>query len=215
MASEKDSADKKNHSESTGAENASGTGSEPAASSSGSEPAASPAPNRQLPHLDDLYREVVIDHYRHPRGRKELPDANVSAEGYNPSCGDQARVALAVEGDRVKDVHVDCHGCSISVASGSMMAELLVGRSREEIDQLAESFKAVMHGREPAPGVDMGDLEALEGVQQFPVRIKCALLAWTTLQEALAAFASKKDEPPAGGNDDRPDVNQESSENVK
>ncbi len=150
--------------------------------------------NRQLPRLDDLYREVVIDHYRHPRGRKELADADVSAEGYNPTCGDQARVALAVEGDRIKDIQVECHGCSISVASGSMMAELLVGKSRSEVAQLTESFKSVMHGREPEPGLDLGDLEALEGVRQFPVRIKCALLAWTTLQEALASFADKTDQ---------------------
>jgi len=144
--------------------------------------------NRAMPHLDDLYREVVLDHYRHPRGRKKLENPDVNVEGFNPSCGDQVHVALDLEGDRVRDVEVECQGCSISVASGSMMAELLVGKTQREVNQLAESFKATMHGRDPEPGLDLGDLEALEGVRQFPVRIKCALLAWTTVQEALAAF---------------------------
>jgi nitrogen fixation NifU-like protein len=149
--------------------------------------------DRATPPLDDLYREVVLDHYRHPRGREELHDPNVSVQGYNPTCGDQVHVALALEGDRIREAQVECQGCSISVASGSMMAELLSGKTREEVDQLAEGFKAMMHGREAEPGLDLGDLEALEGVRQFPVRIKCALLAWTTLQEALAAFAPEKE----------------------
>jgi nitrogen fixation NifU-like protein len=154
---------------------------------------ASPGPiNRGLPHLDDLYREVVLDHYRHPRGRKKLDDPAVTVEGYNPTCGDQVHVALELDQGRIKAAQVDCHGCSISVASGSMMAELLVGKDEAEVDSLTESFKNMMHGHEPEAGMDMGDLEALEGVRQFPVRIKCALLAWTTLQEALAALRAKE-----------------------
>jgi nitrogen fixation NifU-like protein len=142
-----------------------------------------------MPHLDDLYREVVLDHYRHPRGRKKLDHPSVNVEGFNPTCGDQVHVALALEGDHIREAEVQCQGCSISVASGSMMAELLVGKTQEEVNRLAEAFKATMHGREPQAGLDLGDLEALEGVRQFPVRIKCALLAWTTMQEALEAFA--------------------------
>jgi nitrogen fixation protein NifU and related proteins len=169
--------------------------------------AGSGSVDRSTPHLDDLYREVVLDHYRHPRGRRELADPNVSVQGYNPTCGDQVHVALALEGDRIKEVQVECQGCSISVASGSMMAELLQGKTKEEVDHLAESVKGMMHGREPEPGLDLGDMDALEGVRQFPVRIKCALLAWTTLQEALTAFAhrtaaasgAEAPEPPRSG----------------
>jgi len=145
-----------------------------------------------MPQLDDLYREVVLDHYRHPRGRKKLSHADVSVEGFNPTCGDHVQVALEVENGTIREAQVECQGCSISVASGSMMAELMVGKSKEDVDRLAESFKAMMHGRDPEAGLDLGDLEALEGVRQFPVRIKCALLAWTTVQEALAAFAVEK-----------------------
>jgi nitrogen fixation protein NifU and related proteins len=159
------------------------------------EPTPGPV-NRALPVLDDLYREIVLDHYRRPRGRRKLENPAVAVEGFNPTCGDQVHVALSVEGDKIKDVQVDCQGCSISVASGSMMAELLIGRTAGEIDGLTEAVKDMMHGRTPDPGLDLGDLEALEGVRKFPVRIKCALLAWTTLQEALTAFAKKSAEGP-------------------
>lgn len=165
-----------------------------AASGSSSKEDAAPSPlSRMMPQLDDLYREVVLDHYRHPRGRKHLEHPDVAVEGFNPSCGDQVHVALTVRDDHIKEVQVECQGCSISVASGSMMAELLVDKSREEVAALSDGFKSMMHGRAPEAGMDMGDLEALEGVRQFPVRIKCALLAWTTLQEALASFVQKKD----------------------
>lgn len=153
--------------------------------------------NRAALPLDDLYREVVLDHFKHPRGRAPLADPAVNMEGYNPTCGDQVHVALAVEGDRIKAAQVVCHGCSISVASGSMMAELLLGKNEKEVDELAEGFKDMMHGREVDPSLDMGDLEALGGVKKFPVRIKCALLAWTTLQEALEAFRRKRSADPA------------------
>jgi nitrogen fixation protein NifU and related proteins len=163
--------------------------------------------SRAMPQLNDLYREVVLDHYRNPRGRKRLDHPNVNVEGFNPACGDQVHVALAIEGERIREVEVECQGCSISVASGSMMAELLVGKTRQEVVELAEGFKATMHGREIEPGVDLGDLEALQGVRQFPVRIKCALLAWTTVQEALAAFSKEripgKNESPAGDEESR------------
>lgn len=150
--------------------------------------------NRSLPHLDDLYREVVLDHYRRPRGRKKIDSPSISAEGFNPTCGDQVHVAVALEEGRIRDVEVECRGCSISVASGSMMADLLVGKSAEEVSRLTDSFKSMMHGREPDPELDLGDLVALEGVRQFPVRIKCALLAWTTLKEAMELSAKKREE---------------------
>jgi nitrogen fixation protein NifU and related proteins len=162
--------------------------------SSPDEPETSPdLVNRAMPHLDDLYREVVLDHYRRPRGHKEIVAPSISGEGFNPTCGDQVHVAVALDQDRIRDVQVQCQGCSISVASGSMMAELLVGRKAAEVEALTRAFKEMMHGHEPDPSLDLGDLVALEGVRQFPVRIKCALLAWTTLQEALRAFHDKED----------------------
>lgn len=154
--------------------------------------------DRGLPQLDDLYREVVLDHYKHPRGRGKLPHPNVSVEGFNPTCGDHVQVALSLEDGKITEAQVECHGCSISVASGSMMAELMLGKNKEDVDRLSQAFKDMMHGRRPEPGLDLGDLEALEGVRQFPVRIKCALLAWTTVQEALAAFAANEKRPPEG-----------------
>ncbi len=138
-----------------------------------------------MPKLDDLYREVVLDHYRRPRGRAAVDRADISTEGFNPTCGDQVHVAVRLDGDRLEAVQVDSRGCSISVASGSMMAELLRGKTREEAARLTAAFKDLMHGRAGESPVDLGDLEALEGVSRFPVRIKCALLPWTTLEGAL------------------------------
>mgnify|MGYP001227036277 CR=1 FL=1 len=136
--------------------------------------------------LDDLYREVLLDHYRRPRGRQPLTRPGLTVEGFNPSCGDQLQLGLALAGDTVEEAHVDSHGCSISVASGSIMAEMIRGRSRAEIARLIAGFKGLMQGRPVDPQVDLGDLEALEGVRKFPLRVKCALLPWTTLEEALA-----------------------------
>ena len=141
--------------------------------------------------LDDLYREVVLDHYRRPRGRQPLSHPSRSVEGFNPSCGDQIHLALTVEGDQVKEIQVECHGCSISVASGSMMAEMVPGHDVAEVRRLIQAVKGMMQGKEPDPALDLGDVEALEGVRKFPVRVKCALLAWTTLEEALQETPGK------------------------
>jgi len=135
--------------------------------------------------LDEIYRDVVLDHYRSPRGRKALATSDAEAEGKNPLCGDELTLQLEFEGDRIKDVSVQAHGCSISVASGSMLAELLPGKTREEALKVLAAFKALMHGEALPEDLDMGDLDALQGVSKFPVRVKCALLAWTTLQDAL------------------------------
>ena len=135
--------------------------------------------------LDDIYRDVVLDHYRSPRGRAEIASPDTRAEGQNPLCGDEVTLALKFEGERIKEVAVQGRGCSISVASGSMLAELLPGKTKEEAQRILEAFKALMHGRPAPEGLDLGDLDALEGVKKFPVRVKCALLAWTTLEDAL------------------------------
>jgi nitrogen fixation NifU-like protein len=142
--------------------------------------------------LDDLYREVVMDHHRHPRGRTPLPKVDARAHGFNPVCGDEVLLNIALDGDRVAGVQLDGHGCAICTASGSMMAEMIPGRAIADAEAAAEGFRAVMHGH-PAPvGTDLGDLEALEGVQRFPVRVKCAMLPWVTLLDALRSWRAGK-----------------------
>ncbi|MFQ5516262.1 MAG: Fe-S cluster assembly sulfur transfer protein SufU [Acidimicrobiia bacterium] len=143
---------------------------------------------------EDLYREVILDHYRNPRRRGSISDADAHADGQNPLCGDELAIDLAFENGKVADVAITGQGCSISQASASMMAEAIVGKTREEIDALTHRFKAMMSIEEGDPGIDperpgasLGDLEALQGVKKFPVRIKCADLAWTTLTDALGS----------------------------
>jgi nitrogen fixation NifU-like protein len=141
--------------------------------------------------LTELYREVILDHYRNPRRRGELSDA-IHAEGKNPSCGDEFSIDLVVEGGTIVDAATQGVGCSISQASGSMMAEAVVGKTLAEVEDLTHRFKQMMtieEGESPIdpakPGAVLGDLEALQGVRRFPVRIKCADLPWATLQDAL------------------------------
>ena len=137
--------------------------------------------------MDALYREVVLDHHRHPRGARPLADYDVQAAGKNPSCGDEVTLQVRFDGDRIAEVGVLCQGCAISTSSGSMMAELIEGATVAEAAEVADRFKRVMHGDEFPVDVDLGDLEALEGVKKFPVRIKCALLPWITLLDAVLA----------------------------
>ena len=135
--------------------------------------------------LDALYREVVLDHHRHPRGNRKLADFDVEAAGQNPSCGDEVSLQLKFDGDRIADVAVCSHGCAISTASGSMLAEVVRGLSAAQAQQVADVFKAALHGDDIPAAVDLGDLEALTGVRKFPVRVKCALLPWVTLLDAV------------------------------
>lgn len=139
--------------------------------------------------LDEMYREVILDHYKAPRGKKPLEHASVSTEGHNPSCGDDIRLEIEMVDGILKDVHVDCKGCAISVASGSMLAEAVKGKSFDEVEKLADTVKKMIKGETDEPDGDIGDLGALKGVRQFPVRIKCALLAWVTLIEGLQKYA--------------------------
>ena len=142
--------------------------------------------------LDELYRDVILDHYRNPRHRGSLKGPHVHAEGQNPSCGDEFYLDLAVEDGIIVDVGIEGQGCSISQASGSMMANAIIDGTVAEARELAHRFKVMMtieDGTNPVdpnrPGSVLGDLEALQGVRRFPVRIKCADLPWTTLDEAL------------------------------
>ncbi len=143
--------------------------------------------------LEELYREVILDHYRNPRHRGSLPHAHFHAEGQNPSCGDEFSLDLIVENGVVVEIATQGQGCSISQASGSMMADLVKGKTLEEATDLTHKFKTMMsieEGENPVdpsrPGAVLGDLEALQGVRKFPVRIKCADLPWATLSDALS-----------------------------
>ncbi len=148
---------------------------------------------QQEAQLDDLYREVILDHYRNPRHRGSLSVPTVSREGYNPLCGDEITLELAVNGGVVQDVAVRGGGCSISQASASMMAEAIVGKRLQDVEALFKHFTAMMQGSDEVAPESLGDLEALSGVRKFPVRVKCATLAWHTLREALEALDQGKD----------------------
>lgn len=142
--------------------------------------------------LTELYRKVILDHYRNPRRKGSLEGDRIHAEGQNPSCGDEFSIDIAVDDSTVVDAAFQGIGCSISQASGSMMADAIVGKSVDEVRELTHRFKVMMEieeGDDPIdpdrPGAVLGDLEALQGVRRFPVRIKCADLPWTTLEDAL------------------------------
>jgi nitrogen fixation NifU-like protein len=149
-----------------------------------------------VPGLDDLYREIILDHYRTPRNRGELPIPPASrADGHNPLCGDEITVYLQVDDGVVSDVRVGGQGCSISQSSASMMTQAILGKPVDEVRGLVRRFKGMLSiddesGGETettiaGDGTELGDLEALRGVVKFPVRIKCATLAWNTLLQAL------------------------------
>jgi nitrogen fixation NifU-like protein len=137
--------------------------------------------------LRDLYQEVILDHNRHPRNFGVLAEANRTAEGYNPLCGDRVTVYLRVDGDRVREVSFEGSGCAISTASASLMTEALRGRTVDEVHELFHGFHdMVTRGVDPETGVDaLGKLAVFAGVREFPVRVKCATLAWHTLEAAL------------------------------
>jgi nitrogen fixation NifU-like protein len=139
----------------------------------------------QEAQLDDLYREVILDHYRNPHRRGALKTPTARHEGYNPLCGDEVTVEIKTKGDVIEDVAFRGGGCSISQASASMMADAIVGKTVPEARRLFKQFTAMMQGSEDVDPEALGDLEALVGVRRFPVRVKCATLAWHTLEEAL------------------------------
>lgn len=137
--------------------------------------------------LKELYQEIILDHARHPRHSGPLADATSSAEGHNPLCGDRIKVYLKRDADRIQNLTFEGKGCAISQASASLMAELLQGRTSEEAERLMQAFLHLVKG-EPAAGMSDDDRETLEvmaGVQQFPMRVKCATLGWHTMKAAL------------------------------
>ena len=165
--------------------------------------------------LDQLYKEIILDHYRNPRNQGELPPPATKTEGFNPLCGDEIEVYVLVEDGQVVDISIGGQGCSISQASASMMSAAVKGKSVDEALALSDKFKAMMSipdagdsdtndvdvadakasaspadlgavaGGAEGPDREMGELSALQGVKKFPVRIKCATLSWNTLLEAI------------------------------
>jgi nitrogen fixation NifU-like protein len=146
--------------------------------------------------LEDLYREIILDHYKNPRLKGELPPPAHRTQGFNPLCGDEVIITVDVVDGVVTDLRVTGQGCSISQSSASMMAAAVQGRSVEEVDRYTNAFKVLLTVQEAdgdgdsSEPVDLGELEALRGVVKFPSRIKCATLAWNTLGQALDEVAS-------------------------
>ena len=146
-----------------------------------------------MPGLEDLYREIILDHYRAPRNRGELPVPPAhKAEGFNPLCGDHFTVYVNVDGDSIQDIGFQGSGCAISKASASMMTQAVKGKSKAEAKELFDTFhKLVTTGEANGDRDDLGKLAVFSGVSEFPVRVKCATLAWHTLQAALEGKQEK------------------------
>jgi nitrogen fixation NifU-like protein len=141
-----------------------------------------------MPGLEDLYREIILDHYKNPRNRGSLEPPAVRSEGHNPLCGDEIEVFLTVDNVVISDIKIGGQGCSISQSSASMMSAAVKGKPVAEARALIHRFKHMMsidEDGEPDTSAPLGDLEALQGVVKFPVRIKCAVLSWNTLAEGL------------------------------
>lgn len=140
--------------------------------------------------LRELYQEVILDHNRHPRNSGEIETPTATAEGHNPLCGDEIKVYLREEGGRIVDLKFSGHGCAISTASASLMTEAVLGKSTQEALALVHQFQRVVTGKEE-PTEEMGELAALAGVRDYPVRVKCATLAWHTFEEAIVQSGSE------------------------
>ncbi len=135
--------------------------------------------------LEGLYQEIILDHYKSPRNRGSLDNPEINIFESNPLCGDEICIQAHYDGKTLKDIRFDGKGCSISLASASMMTEALKGHGRDHAQKYIEGIKAMMHGENKLSDEELGDMEALKGVADFPARVKCALLAWTTLEKAL------------------------------
>ncbi|MCM3161199.1 MULTISPECIES: Fe-S cluster assembly sulfur transfer protein SufU [Metabacillus] len=135
-------------------------------------------------NLDTLYRQVIMDHYKNPRN-KGILDNSLTIDMNNPTCGDRIRLTLDVQDDVVKDAKFEGEGCSISMSSASMMTQAIKGKKLEEALKLSEIFSNMMLGKEYDDDIDLGDIEALQGVAKFPARIKCATLAWKAMEKGV------------------------------
>lgn len=138
-------------------------------------------------NLDNLYRQVIMDHYKNPRNKGSLDEGNLTVDMNNPTCGDRIHLTLKVEDGIVTDVKFDGEGCSISMSSASMMTQAIKGKDVETAMKLSHIFSDMMQGKEVEidDDLDLGDIESLQGVSKFPARIKCATLAWKAMEKGL------------------------------
>ncbi|HEY9576704.1 MAG TPA: SUF system NifU family Fe-S cluster assembly protein [Pseudobacillus sp.] len=137
-------------------------------------------------NLDQLYRQVIMDHYKNPRNKGQLEDGTLTIDMNNPTCGDRIHLTMNVEDGKVSEARFDGEGCSISMASASMMTQAIKGKDIETALQLSKIFSEMMQGNEYPDDLDLGDIEALQGVAKFPARIKCATLAWKAMEKGLS-----------------------------
>ncbi len=135
--------------------------------------------------LDELYQSIILDHNRRPRNFRVMDDASAHAEGRNPLCGDQLTIWLKLDGDVISDVSFQGSGCAISKASASLMTAAIKGKTRGEAEEIFTKFHGVVTGAHPEDAASMGSLKALSGVSRFPLRVKCASLAWHAMHAAL------------------------------
>lgn len=140
-----------------------------------------------MPELRDLYQEVILEHSKAPRNFRQLQNANHHAEGFNPLCGDRLTVYVNLDGDAIRDISFQGSGCAISKASASMMTQSVKGRTKQEADALFENFRRLVTGQSSAGfgQPELGKLTVFSGVSEYPMRVKCATLAWHTLRAAL------------------------------
>jgi len=136
-------------------------------------------------NLDNLYRRVIMDHYKNPRNRGVLDDGSLTINMNNPTCGDRIQLTMKVEDGLVTNARFEGEGCSISMSSASMMTQVIKGKKVEEALKLSNVFSNMMQGKEYDDDIDLGDIEALQGVSKFPARIKCATLAWKAMEKGL------------------------------
>lgn len=141
-----------------------------------------------IEQLDELYREVILDHFKNSSHSGDLPGAHIKAEGTNPLCGDEVTFYLTIGDGRVARARFQSKGCVISQAASSMLAGQLEGKTLNDATRLIAAMKGLMQGQDPDPSVDLGDLEALAGVRKFPVRVKCAALSWNVVEQGLQDY---------------------------
>jgi nitrogen fixation NifU-like protein len=142
--------------------------------------------------MEELYQEIILDHYRRPRNKGKAEPSDISAHDSNPLCGDEIDVTAKLVDQKIVDLKFDGKGCAICTASASIMTQKLVGKTLAEARQFIDGFLNMMRGETPFGGKEMGDLKALEGVLKFPVRVKCATLAWNTAQQGIQERVAKK-----------------------
>ncbi|MBO8176257.1 MAG: SUF system NifU family Fe-S cluster assembly protein [Bacillus sp. (in: Bacteria)] len=136
-------------------------------------------------NLDTLYRQVIMDHYKNPRNKGKLEEGSVTVDMNNPTCGDRIHLTMKVENGKVVDAKFEGEGCSISMASASMMTQAIKGKDFDTALRLSSIFSDMMQGKDYDDDIDLGDIEALQGVSKFPARIKCATLAWKAMEKGL------------------------------